>query len=85
VGEYALGLEALSYHGLVAPARTPPEVVHRLNAAADAAMRDERTRARLSAEGEVLAGGMPEDFTVFLRQSDERWRPVLRRLDAPRN
>jgi tripartite-type tricarboxylate transporter receptor subunit TctC len=85
VGEYATGLEALSYHGLVAPARTPPEVVRRLNAAADAAMRDEHTRTRLSAEGEVLAGGTPGDFAEFLRQSDERWRPVLRRLGVPRN
>jgi len=85
VGEYAPGLEALSFHGLVAPARTPVEVVGRLNATANGPMRDARTRARLSADGEIIAGGTPEDFAEFLRRSDERWRPVLRRLAAPRN
>ena len=85
IGEYAPGLEALSFHGLVEPARTPPEAIRRLNAAANEAMRDERARARLSADGEVLVGGTPEDFAEFLRRSDERWRPVLHRLAAPRN
>jgi tripartite-type tricarboxylate transporter receptor subunit TctC len=73
IDEYAPGLEALSFYGLVAPVRTP------------VVMHDERTQARLGAEGEVLAGGTPEDFAEFLRRSDERWRPVLRRLDVPRN
>src|SRR5215210_5261489 len=44
VGEYAPGLEALSFRGLVAPARTPAEVVRRLNAATNEPMRDERIR-----------------------------------------
>jgi tripartite-type tricarboxylate transporter receptor subunit TctC len=85
IGEYAPGLEAMSFYGLVAPVRTPPDVVQRLNAAANEAMRDERTRARLSADGEILAGGTAEEFADFLQRSDERWRPVLRRLDVPRN
>jgi tripartite-type tricarboxylate transporter receptor subunit TctC len=85
IDEYAPGLEALSFYGLVAPVRTPVEIVRQLNTAANAVMHDERTQARLGAEGEVLAGGTPEDFAEFLRRSDERWRPVLRRLDVPRN
>lgn len=75
----------MSFYGLVAPVRMSVEVVRRLNAAANEVMRDEHTGTRLGAEGELLAGGTPEDCAKSLRQSDERWRPVLRRLDIPRN
>ena len=83
--DYAPGLDALSWFGLLAPARTPPEVVQRTNAAANEALQDSRIRERLTNEGQFLAGGSPQDFTDFLRRSDELWRPILSRLDVPRN
>ncbi len=83
--DYAPGLDALSWFGLLAPARTPPEVVQRTNAAANEALQDPRIRERLTNEGQFLAGGSPQDFRDFLRRSDELWRPILSRLDVPRN
>jgi tripartite-type tricarboxylate transporter receptor subunit TctC len=85
IAEFAPGLEALSWFGLLFPARTPDEIIRRTNAAANEALRDPRIRERLTTEAQFLAGGSPEDFAEFLRRSDAAWRPILSRLDVPRN
>jgi len=85
IAEFAPGLEVLSWFGLLAPARTLPEVVGRVNATAAEALQDPRIRERLTTEGQFLAGGSPRDFADFLRRMDAQWRPVLSRLDVPRN
>ncbi|MBR0643121.1 Bug family tripartite tricarboxylate transporter substrate binding protein [Plastoroseomonas hellenica] len=85
IAEFAPGLEVLSWFGLLAPARTPAELVQRLNAAANQALQDPRLRERLVTEGQFLAGGTPQEFSEFLRRSDAQWRPILSRLNVPRN
>ncbi|MBR0682273.1 tripartite tricarboxylate transporter substrate binding protein [Roseomonas eburnea] len=85
ISEFAPGLEVLSWFGLLAPARTPPEMAQRVNAAANDALQDARIRERLTTEGQFLAGGTPQDFANFLQRSDQAWRPILSRLDVPRN
>ena len=82
--EFAPGLDVLSWFGLLAPARTPADMVQRVNAAANEALKDERIRERLITEGQFLAGGSPEDFADFLRLSDTQWRPILSKLNVPR-
>ena len=84
IAEFAPGLDVLSWFGLLAPARTPQDVVQRVNAAANEALKDERIRERLITEGQFLAGGSPEDFADFLRLSDTQWRPILSKLNVPR-
>ena len=84
IAEFAPGLDVLSWFGLLAPARTPVEMVQRVNAAANEALKDERIRERLITEGQFLAGGSPEDFADFLRRSDTQWRPILSKLNVPR-
>ena len=84
IAEFAPGLDVLSWFGLLAPARTPQDVVQRVNTAANEALKDERIRERLITEGQFLAGGSPEDFADFLRLSDTQWRPILSKLNVPR-
>ncbi len=83
--DYAPGLEALSWFGLLAPAGTPAELIQRINAAANEALQDARIRERLVTEGQFLAGGTPQDFTDFLARTDAAWRPILSKLNVPRN
>ena len=85
IAQYAPGLDVLSWFGLLAPAQTPADLVQRLNAAANEALQDARIRERLTTEGQFLAGGTPQAFADFLRRSDAQWRPILQRLDVPRN
>jgi tripartite-type tricarboxylate transporter receptor subunit TctC len=75
------GLVAITWFGLLVPARTPPAAVARLNAAAGAALAEAAVRDRLLNEGIQAAGGTPADFQAFLTREAERWGPLLRRLD----
>jgi tripartite-type tricarboxylate transporter receptor subunit TctC len=83
--EHHPGLVAVTWFGLLAPARTPPAAVARLNAAGAAAVADATLRERLLAEGILAAGGSPADFQAFLTREAERWGPLLRRLDIRLN
>ena len=60
-------------------------MLQRINAAANEALQDARIRERLTTDGQFLAGGTPQDFAAFLQRSDAVWRPILQRLDVPRN
>ncbi|WP_207537474.1 Bug family tripartite tricarboxylate transporter substrate binding protein [Sabulicella rubraurantiaca] len=79
------GLVAESWFGLLAPARTPPATVERLNVAANEALREPRVRERLTNEAQFLKGGTPAEFGAFLASEAQRWRPVLSRLEVPQN
>ncbi|WPB87203.1 Bug family tripartite tricarboxylate transporter substrate binding protein [Sediminicoccus rosea] len=83
--EFTPGLEALSWFGLLAPARTPPAAIEALNAAAVAALGDERIRDRLTNDAQFVQGSTPAEFSRFLAAQLEAWRPVLSRMEVPLN
>jgi tripartite-type tricarboxylate transporter receptor subunit TctC len=83
--EFAPGLEALSWFGLLAPARTPPAAIEALNAAAVSALGDERIRDRLTNDAQFVQGSTPEEFGRFLAAQLTAWRPVLSRMEVPLN
>jgi tripartite-type tricarboxylate transporter receptor subunit TctC len=71
------GFEVGAWQGILAPARTPPAAVSRLNAAVRAALADPEVRARLAAQGAQPTGGAPEDYARHLREEVERWGRVV--------
>ena len=82
VAETVPGYEAGGYFGLSAPARTPPEVVARLNAALNEALADERVRAAYAKVGaDVAPANTPAEFSAMARAEGARWSPLIRRLN----
>lgn len=81
VAERAPGAVAITWFGLLVPARTPPAMVVRLNEAAVGAMRRPDFGPRLEAEGQTLMATTPEAFADFLTRESDRWGPVLRRMN----
>jgi len=76
------GFEASSYFGLAVPARTPPAVVTRLNAALQEALADETVRAAYRRVGADPADPHPpEAFAERARRDGERWAALIRRLN----
>ncbi|MES2713160.1 MAG: tripartite tricarboxylate transporter substrate binding protein [Pseudomonadota bacterium] len=75
------GTVAVTWFGLLAPARSPAGQIERLNAAAAAALREAVLQERLLSEGILAAGGDVAAFAAFLQREQERWAPLLRRLD----
>ncbi len=68
VSETLPGFECASWYGLWAPAKTPPDIVQKLNAAVNKALASDM-RERLVADGIVPGGGSVADFTKF--QADD--------------
>ncbi|MBX6373353.1 MAG: tripartite tricarboxylate transporter substrate binding protein [Acetobacteraceae bacterium] len=82
MGETIPGYESSSYFGLVVPVRTPPEVVARLNAALQEALRDDGVRAAYRRAGADPADPHPpETFAARAAADGERWAPLIRRLN----
>jgi tripartite-type tricarboxylate transporter receptor subunit TctC len=82
IAEFASDTEALSWFGLLAPARTPAELVQKLNSAAVESLRDPRIQERLTRDAQFILGGTPAEFAQFLRDQDRQWRPILSKLDV---
>ncbi|MHA7683006.1 tripartite tricarboxylate transporter substrate binding protein [Cupriavidus sp. PET2-C1] len=73
------GFTASVWWGLVAPAKTPPVVVHELNAAANAALADPDVRKQLAQLGVTILPGTPEAFGQFVRGETTTWNGVIRK------
>jgi tripartite-type tricarboxylate transporter receptor subunit TctC len=69
-----------THFGLLAPARTPPAAIARLNEAALKAMEAPELRQRLLSEGQYVRGGTPQDYAAYLRADADRWRDLVARL-----
>jgi tripartite-type tricarboxylate transporter receptor subunit TctC len=71
-------LLAENWYGMIAPAKTPPEIVAKLNAAAVQAMKDPQVTAKLSSQGASLVGNSPQQFAVFIKDETAKWATVIR-------
>ena len=69
-----------NWSGVLAPARTPPAVIAKLNAALNAAVRDPETRAKLADNGVSATGGSPEDLVALIATETTRWRKVVKEI-----
>lgn len=70
---------------MVAPAGTPREAVERLNKAVNQALAREDFMAKARAMGIEPRGGSPEDLGKYLRAEYDRWVPLLKSLNLPKN
>jgi len=70
------GFEALAWHGILAPARTPPAVIRKLNAEIVKALADPATRELLTNQAMQVVGNSPEAFAAFIQKDIATWKAV---------
>jgi tripartite-type tricarboxylate transporter receptor subunit TctC len=75
------GFSAVIHYGLLAPARTPRDIVERLNVALAAALAADDVRMRLAAEGAVPLPGAPDDYAADIDAEETKWGALVRRLN----
>jgi tripartite-type tricarboxylate transporter receptor subunit TctC len=75
------GYDMTSWIGVLAPARTPPEIVHRLRNAMAAVLATPEIRDGLVRDGLEPIGSTPEEFQEFLRREDAKYAKLLADLD----
>jgi tripartite-type tricarboxylate transporter receptor subunit TctC len=70
------GFEALAWHGILAPARTPPAVIRKLNEEIVKALKDPATRDLLVNQAMQIVGSTPEEFAAFIQKDIATWKAV---------
>ena len=72
------GYEATTWFGLLAPAKTPRDVVTRLNVEVDKVLKSADIQQRFAHEGLEPMGGSPEDFAKFIRAEISKYEKVIK-------
>src|SRR5436190_8078794 len=78
VNEFVPGYESSGYFGLGAPAKTPAEIVDKLNQEINAGLADRKLKAQLADLGGIILGGSPADFRTVIAEETEKWGKVIR-------
>lgn len=71
------------WNGLVAPPRTPPDVVARLAEGVNRALADPAVRGALEAQGFRVTGGTPQQMADAIDAAAEVWRQFVRDYAIP--
>ena len=70
--------DASNWYALLAPAKTPPALIKKLNDAVNAALGDPDVRGKIDKSGAVPVGGTPEALAAFMRAEYDKWGRVVR-------
>lgn len=72
------GYESSNWHGLVAPAKTPKEIIASIHAAAVTALKRPDIAKRMQELGLTPIGDQPDEFAEFIKADIEKWRKIVR-------
>jgi len=76
------GVVAAAWHGVLAPAGTPPEIVNRLNVEIVKILRSPETVAKLAGLGLDPVGSDPKTFADFIASENVKWAKVVKASGA---
>ena len=74
--------DATTWHGLVAPAGTPREIIDTLHFAAVEALKDPDTRKSLKGLGVDIIGSTPKEFEAYIHSEIPKWTAVVKASGA---
>jgi tripartite-type tricarboxylate transporter receptor subunit TctC len=76
------GFDATTWHGLVAPAGTPPDVIKILHHAVVEALKDPGVEHSLDELGVDVASDTPEQFEAYIHSEIPKWAAVIKASGA---
>jgi len=72
------GFDVSSWYALFVPAKTPPDIIRKINADTVAALADAVVRARLEPLGVLVASSTPQELATLLKSEMDKWGPVIK-------
>ena len=72
------GFDVVSWYGFFVPAKTPPDIVKKVNADTIAALADPSVHGRLDQLGYETRADTPEQVGAFLKSEVEMWGRVIK-------
>ena len=76
------GFDASSWFGLLAPAGTPPDIVHRIQQEVAKSLNTPAIKEKLLAQGAIPGGNTPQQFTAFINAEHQKWAQVVKASGA---
>jgi tripartite-type tricarboxylate transporter receptor subunit TctC len=76
------GYEASSWFGLLAPAGTPPDIVHRIQQETAKALNSPAIKEKLLAQGAIPSGNTPQEFARLIDSEISKWAQVVKTSGA---
>jgi tripartite-type tricarboxylate transporter receptor subunit TctC len=72
------GFDVSTWFALFVPAKTPQDIITRINTDAVAALGHPMVKERLEQFGATLVGSTPQELAAFLKAEMDKWGPVIR-------
>ena len=72
------GFENVTWYGMFAPAKTPHDIVVKLNRQVVAILADPQMAQRLAAQGAEPRSSSPEELVKFMQVESARWKKVIK-------
>ena len=72
------GYEVTAWQAVFAPAKTPPEIVHKISADTNTALADPAIKEKLAKTGYVAGGSSPEQLGQLLKTDIPKWAGVVK-------
>jgi tripartite-type tricarboxylate transporter receptor subunit TctC len=72
------GFEAVAWIGLLAPAKTPPEIVAKLNADVKKVLDSSEVKGRLSEQGFKAEWQKPDVFGAYMKNEVQKWGAIVK-------
>jgi tripartite-type tricarboxylate transporter receptor subunit TctC len=85
IAETLPGFEATAWFGVVAPPKTPPGIIKKINADINEVLKMPEVIARLDAIAAETVGGTPEQTATYMHEEVERWRKVIKAANVTLN
>ncbi len=73
-------IQALAWMAIMAPARTPPEIINRMNREIVAILKEPETQRKMANSYMEPIGSTPEELGKWMIEERERWAPVIRHV-----
>ena len=78
IAESLPGFESAAWYGIVAPPGTPKDIVDKINADVNEALRQPALQERLKKLSTVTFGGPVDKTSKYMREEADRWAAVIR-------
>ena len=78
VGDTVKGYEASAWFGMGAPAKTPKEIIDKLNKEINAILAEPEMKKKIADMGGVTLTGPPEDFGKIIVSETDKWEKVVK-------
>ena len=78
IAETLPGFEAVAWYGIVAPPKTPKDIVDKINADVNEALRQREVQDQLRKLSAGIFGGPVEKTSAYMREEIDRWAAVIK-------